>query len=120
MAKLIYIAHQVSGDIKANVKSILEICREIHTSEIIPFAPYLVALQYLDDTVSEERELGIKANRECFRRGIIDEVWVCGPKISKGMKKEVKLALENNIPIYCYNPSLQPELDQLIAQYRKS
>ena len=118
MAKLVYIAHQVSGDIRANMKSILKICREIHTSKIIPFAPYLASLQYLDDNVSEERKLGIRANKECFKREVIDEVWVCGPRVSRGMREEIKLALEKNIPIRCYNPKLQIELDALMGKIK--
>ena len=106
MTKIVYIAHQLSGNIKDNVKSILAICRQIHTKEIIPFAPYLVSVQYLDDNIAEDRDLGIKANKEFFRRGIIDEVWLCGSKISKGMEEEITFAEENNIPVKFFNKEL--------------
>jgi hypothetical protein len=112
MPKIVYIAHQINGDIKANVKSVLKICKEIHSKEIIPFAPYLVAIQYLDDNVSEERALGIAANRECFKRGIVDEVWLCGSRISEGMRKEIKLAMQHNIPIRCHNKKLEKGLEK--------
>jgi len=119
MAKLVYIAHQVAGNIQENVKDILNICRVVHSPDIIPVAPYLVAVQYLNDGVTEERELGIAANREFFKRKIMDEVWVCGPGISSGMREEIKLSLEYNIPIKCHNPELQSELDSLIDEYRQ-
>ncbi|MFH1030753.1 MAG: hypothetical protein V1770_05875 [bacterium] len=45
----------------------------------------MVSLQYLDDEVTEDRESGIDANLECFERGYIDELWLFGDFISKGM-----------------------------------
>ncbi len=119
MAKLIYVAHQIAGNVDENVRDVLRICREIHTQDIIPLAPYLVAVQYLDDHLEEERELGIAANEEHFRRRVMDETWICGPKISNGMKGEIRLSLEYGIPIKCYNPELQPEFEQLVEQYKK-
>ena len=113
--KLVYIAHQVGGNTKDNVKKILQICHDIHKKDnnIIPFVPYLVALQYLDDAVIEERELGIQANAEHFKRKTMDEVWLCGPKISAGMEHEIKFALKYNISIKCYNPKLQHDFNKL-------
>lgn len=99
MAKTVFIAHPVSGDIKENMKKVLDICEEIHSKDIIPVAPYLVSLQYLNDEVVEDRELGVCANLECFHRGYIDELWLFGDKISSGMKQEMLLAKELNIPI---------------------
>ena len=108
MPKIVYIAHPVSGDVEENMKKILEICSKIHreNADIIPFAPYLVACQYLRDHVIEERELGIQANIELFKRNVIDEVWLFGPKISAGMKAEIELAKKLNIPIISKNPDL--------------
>ena len=116
MSKLVYVAHQVSGNIEENVKSILRICHNIHKqdTDVIPFAPYLVALQYLNDNITEERNLGIQANIEHFQRKKMDEIWLCGPKISSGMEQEIDLSLENKIPIKCYNPNLKSKLDELL------
>jgi hypothetical protein len=97
--KTVFIAHPIAGDISGNVQKVLEICKRVHTEEIIPVAPYLVSLQYLNDEVFEDRALGIVANLECFHRHFIDELWVFGDKISRGMLEEIKLARELNIPI---------------------
>jgi len=97
--KTVFIAHPIAGDIEGNVKKVLEICKSVHTEDIIPVAPYLVSLQYLNDEVIEDRELGIVTNLECFRRRFIDELWIFGDKISSGMKQEIKVAQELNIPI---------------------
>jgi hypothetical protein len=107
MPKLIYISHPLSGDIAKNIKDILKICKKIHTAKIIPFAPYLVAANYLKDHVSRERKLGMRANVECFNRRVMDEVWLCGNKISKGMQEEIKLAKKHKIPVKYYNNKLK-------------
>ncbi len=97
--KTVFIAHPIAGDIRENVKKVLAICEAIHTKDLIPVAPYLVSLQYLDDTVGEDRELGIIANLECFHRKYIDELWLFGDHISEGMRTEVHLANELDIPV---------------------
>lgn len=114
--KTVFIAHPISGDIKGNVARVLAICEKIHSKEIIPVAPYLVSLQYLDDEIIEDRELGILANLECFRREYIDELWLYGDKISKGMKQEIKLARKLRIPIKAKTNAMRIALKLLIMQ----
>lgn len=97
--KIVYIAHPVSGNVEENVIKILALCKKYHTAKVFPFAPYLVSLQYLDDNVPKDREKGVKANIELFERGFIDELWVCGYKVSRGMEKEIELAERLRIPI---------------------
>src|SRR3990167_10844296 len=97
--KTVFVAHPIAGDIEGNMKKVLAICEQIHSKEIIPIAPYLVSLQYLNDEVVEDRQLGIDANHECFRRGYVDELWLFGDRISEGMKGEILLAKELNIPV---------------------
>jgi len=107
MKKVVFVAHPVSGDISGNVKKILDICKQIHTKQVIPCASYLVSLQYLNDEITEDRELGIEANLECFHRGYIDEVWLFGDHISKGMEREIELARKLNIPIVAKTPAIE-------------
>ena len=99
MAKTVFVAHPIAGDIKENVRKVLEICKLVHTHDVVPVAPYLVSLQYLDDEIVEDRLLGIVANLECFHRRFIDELWLFGNRISSGMKEEILLALKLGIPI---------------------
>ena len=99
MSKTVFIAHPIAGDVKGNMKKVLEICQIVHAKEIIPVAPYLVALQYLDDEVVEDRALGTEANLECFHRRYIDELWLYGDRISSGMKEEILLAFKYGIPV---------------------
>jgi len=97
--KTVFIGHPIGGDIEGNVKRVLKICADIHTKNIIPVVPYLASLQYLNDDVLTDRELGMEANHECFRRHFVDELWLFGDHISPGMKREVELARKMNIPV---------------------
>ena len=97
--KIVYIAHPMSGDIEGNTLKVLSLCKRYHTAKILPFAPYIVTLQYLDDKIPKDREKGIQGNFWLIKRGFIDELWVCGNKVSKGMKEEIELAEKLKIPI---------------------
>lgn len=116
MPKTVFVAHPIAGDVEGNVKKVLTICRAIHTKDVIPIAPYIVSLQYLDDGVHEDRQLGIDANRVCFERKLIDEVWLFGDRISSGMKHEVILAITLGIPVYAKTPETKRALYLLLKQ----
>src|SRR3989344_6612818 len=90
---LVYIAHPMKGDIAGNKQRVVEICKQILSPDIIPFTPYLSAFEYLDDDDPAQRELGMKMNRFYFERKIIDVLLICGDKISRGVRSEMKLAL---------------------------
>lgn len=97
--KTVFITHPIRGDIRGNVRKILAILRKVHKRDFIPVAPYLGSLQYLNDEDDGERELGIEANLECFRRRYVDELWLFGDPISTGMGQEVRLAQKLSIPV---------------------
>ena len=111
--KIVFVAHPISGDVKGNVKKVLAICAKIHTRNIIPVAPYLIALQYLNDEVVEDRELGMAANHECFYRRYVDELWLFGDRISSGMIGEIKLAREMGIPVIAKTRGTSYDLKKL-------
>lgn len=113
MIKTIFVGHPISGDIRGNVEKVLKICEEVHTKDIIPVAPYLVSLQYLNDEVIEDRQLGMEANNECFHRRYIDELWLYGDTISSGMRAEVALAKKMGIPIVPKTEGTRRDLEQI-------
>lgn len=112
--KTVFIAHPIGGDVENNVKRVREICERIHSKTIIPVAPYLVSLQYLNDEVVEDRQLGVEANLECFHRGYVDELWLFGDRISTGMKEEIRLAQELKIPIIPQTESTKKDLSEML------
>lgn len=112
--KIVYIAHPVAGDISGNMQRIVKILRDINLSgkDVVPFAPYLQDLLALDDNKPAERAIGIRNGIAILKSGIIDELWIYGPCISGGMKAEIDLAYELNIPIIIMDPetTIPPEL----------
>lgn len=99
--KVAYIAHPVGGDVKNNLAKIVAIGYKINQTEpeVIPFAPYYFDCNVLNDDIPVERNRGIKNNVGLMKKGFIDEIRLYGPTISKGMKEEIKLALELKIPV---------------------
>lgn len=99
--KIVYIAHPIGGNVEANLKKVQRLIGAINRNfpDILPFAHYVVDCLCLNDDIPEQRERGIKNDREFLRRGFIDELWLCGDHISKGMESEAKLAKSLNIPI---------------------
>ena len=93
MAKIIYIAHKIAGDIQNNINKVLAIVKELNLSDptIVPFAPYIVDLQALDDTIPEQRKRGMANNKAYFESGMIDELWIYS-EVSAGIKQEIEWA----------------------------
>jgi hypothetical protein len=112
MKPIIYIAHPVSGDIKANLERILKIIHELNITrpDIIPFAHYVVDCYALNDDIPEQRQKGIENDTELLKRGFIDELWLYGNRISVGMLAEIKLAQSLGIPVVPMTPETQKTL----------
>lgn len=94
---LIYVCSPLKGDIEKNIRIAKEHCRRIALNGDIPLAPHVYFTTFLDDTILEERELGMKMGMKLLE--ISDELWVFG-KPSEGMKQEIKWFKDNtNKPI---------------------
>ena len=114
MAKTIFIAHPISGDVEENIKKVLSICRVIHSQRIIPIFPSLVWRQYLPQN-EETKKLAAQVNEEYFKRGMVDEVWFYGTMLSDGMRCEALLALNYNIPIKAMSKQMKKALSRALA-----
>ena len=99
--KVAYIAHPIGGDVEKNLDMIKTIGRKINMEEpdCIPFAPYLLDIYCMDDSIPNERERGIRNDVALFKKGFIDEVRLYGNKISIGMSHEINLAISLGIKI---------------------
>lgn len=102
--RIAYIAHPISGDIQANLADIRRIVRKINMEYpmVLPLVPYYADVVSMNDNIPEERARGIKNDLEIITRGIPDEVWLTGPRISAGMQGESDAAKANGIPVYNY------------------
>ena len=61
-------------------------------------APHSFLPEYLDDNIPEEREAGLAFGLSVLK--LSKAIVVCGSRISSGMRGEIRLAGELNIPAY--------------------
>ena len=119
--RTVYIAHPISGDLHYNLRRVLDICEAIHRAnasarkKVVPVAPYLTSLMYLNDDDWQEHDLGVEASHECFRRKFIDELWLYGDHISSGMREEIALAQHYDIPVIAKTEETRREIEALLA-----
>jgi len=100
--KIVYIAHCISGNIEENLTDLRRIIRKVNIDgapSIVPLAPYYADIVSLNDDVPEERERGIRNDIAVLKSGLITELWLTGPRISKGMQAEINLAEQLGIPV---------------------
>lgn len=95
--KLVYICSPLRGNVERNIRKANGYCRFAATKSVVPLAPHAMFTGFLDDTIPEEREIGLAMGLELIKR--CSELWVFGNRMSEGMKAEIKVAEELNIPI---------------------
>lgn len=86
MSRLVYIASPYAGDVEENVAFAKAACRYAAAQGCTPVAVHLMYPQFLDDRVSKEREEGLKMGRRML--AACEEIWLCGERMSAGMKAE--------------------------------
>lgn len=100
--KLIYICspYRANDDavLQRNIEYARELTRGVLLQGSIPVATHLYMTQCMDESIEEERNIGLAAGREILQR--CDAV-IVGAKygISSGMKVEIEFAEKNHIPI---------------------
>ena len=95
--KLVYIASPYAGDVEGNVAFAKAACRYAAAQGYTPVAVHLMYPQFLDDRVPKERETGLKMGRRVL--AACEEIWLCGERMSAGMKAEEAEAKRLGIPI---------------------
>ena len=92
--RFVYICSPYAGDVESNIKAAKRYSRYAALNGCVPITPHLLFTQYLDDSIPEERQLGLN-----FGYTLLDkcsEIWVFGDRISAGMKAEIARAKEKN------------------------
>lgn len=95
--KLVYIASPYAGDVEANVSFAKTACRYAMEQGATPLAVHLLYPQMLDDHVPAERESGIQMGLRVLEA--CDELWLCGDRLSQGMRAELAAAEQLGIPV---------------------
>jgi hypothetical protein len=120
MKKRVFVGHPISGDVKGNTQKVIQICERMHRFYgVIPVAPYLISLLYLDDSIIQDRLLGIEANHACFESGFVDELWLYGDRISPGMKEEMRAAVCGGIPIIPRTPQATATFGRVLEEIKE-
>ena len=95
VSPIIYICSPYSGDIIHNTEMAGRYSRFAVDQGYVPITPHL----YLPLFISEEneRELAIRTGLRLM--DVCSELWVCGERISEGMRREIARAAEAGLPI---------------------
>lgn len=101
---LVYICSPLRGDIERNIKKAIGYSKFAASMGVVPLAPHTIFTQYLDDTIPEEREQGLRMGIELLKK--CNQIWVFGDVISEGMQAEINLAIELGISVVHYPSSL--------------
>jgi hypothetical protein len=117
VAKTVFVAHEISGDIAGNIKKVIAICRVLHLKGIIPIFPSFIWRQYFTGITPEEKVLIGKVNEEYFGREMIDEVWIYGPRLSDGIKEEIRLAVKNGVTVIAKSVQLKEKLKEYAMSF---
>lgn len=96
--KRVIIESPYAGDIDNNVSYARLCLKDSLMRGEAPIASHLLHTQVLDDTIKEEREMGIKAGLEWLRVAELMAVYV-DLGISKGMKSAINEALIKGVQI---------------------
>lgn len=98
--KFIYICSPLRGDYEKNIKMARFHCHTVvqQFRDIIPIAPHIYFTQFLNDSIPNERSLGMEMGLALLDK--CDELWVYDMAgISEGMAAEIKYAKERGIPV---------------------
>lgn len=99
---IVYICSPFSGDVEGNVKAAQGYSRYAVDMGYIPIAPHLLFPQFLDDSLEEERELGMFMGLVLLTK--CKELWAFGEYVSEGMEQEIRKAEARNLPVRRFTP----------------
>lgn len=95
--KLVYICSPYAEEVEQNARFAQEACRYTISQNCAPVAVHLLYPQLLDDLVPEERKIGIQMGLRVLTA--CEELWLCGSRISTGMRCELAEANRLGIPV---------------------
>lgn len=116
---LVYICSPLSAPTKEGIQKNME--RAAHYARLVSgtfgcrtIAPHSFLPEYLDDNIPEEREAGLAFGLSVLR--LSKAIIVCGSRISSGMRGEIEMAGELNIPAYAL---LEQEGGAMLAEIKE-
>ena len=107
---IVYICSPYSGDIEGNTRKAIAYTRYASDVGCIPITPHLLFPRFLDDSIEEERELGILYSKVLMN--FCRELWVFGEDISLGMRSEIDKARRKGMPIRHFDSAMKEIRDE--------
>jgi hypothetical protein len=98
--KYVYICSPYRGDVDYNIATAQFYCQFATGQGVIPIAPHIYFTQFLDDVEPDERLLELEMRLDILRH--CAELWVFGNRISEGMRGEIEVADQLEIPVIFY------------------
>lgn len=92
---IVYICSPYSGDVIHNTELASRYSRFAVDQGYVPITPHL----YLPLFISEENERELAISTGLRLLDVCSELWVCGGRISEGMRREIARAAEAGLPI---------------------
>ena len=102
---IVYICSPYAGNVSENVENARRYSRFAVDNGYIPVAPHLLFLQFLNDDIPKERQLGLFFGNAIMSK--CTEVWVFGEHISAGMEAEIKRAKWKNYRLRYFSDSCE-------------
>lgn len=103
---IVYICSPYShGCINTNIENARKYSRFAVDKHYLPITPHIYFTQFMDDTVSEERETAVFMNFVLMSKCV--ELWVFGDIISAGMKAEIERAERKHMKIRYFTEELE-------------
>ena len=103
---IVYICSPYShGYINTNIENARKYSRFAVDKHYLPITPHIYFTQFMDDTVSEERETAVFMNFVLMSKCV--ELWVFGDTISAGMKAEIERAERKHMKIRYFTEELE-------------
>ena len=101
----VYICSPLSGRVEHNICRAKIYARFAYDKGYVPICPHIYYPLFLDDDDKMERAAGLKYGLEAMHQA--KELWVFGKTISSGMRAEIELAEDMDIPIRYFYKDMQ-------------
>jgi hypothetical protein len=88
------------GGLQENYENAVEYCKWVAQEGHTPVASHVMLHGILSDDCPLQRKQGLAAGLELLK--IVDEVWVFGDRISRGMAGEIAQAAKLEIPVVSF------------------
>lgn len=102
---IVYICSPYRGDTNQNIEKAQKYSRFAVDQHCLPITPHIYFTQFMDDTITEERETALFMNFVLMSK--CAELWVFGDVISKGMQAEINRAKRKYMKIRYFTEEME-------------